>query len=161
IKPATAKEEQKPKAEPMKNPSAAKPPAPQKPAPAPPDPQQMVTELQRAALLRAVYSNRQLYELIVGFWENHFSIFINKQDDRFPLTSFDRDTIRPFAMGRFRDLIGAVAHSPAMLYYLDNWQSSSPKTIPGTNGKPERTIGGLNENYARELMELHSLGVDG
>src|SRR6266568_4326231 len=132
-----------------------------KPSPPPKNPQMVVTELQRAKLLRAVYSERQLYELMVDFWENHFSIFANKDDDRYLLTSFDRDTIRPFAMGRFRDLLGATAHSPAMLYYLDNWRSSVPRPYPAKDGKPAGVDGGLNENYARELMELHTLGVDG
>src|SRR5436189_4360223 len=132
-----------------------------KPTPPPKNPQMVVTELQRAKLLRAVYSDRQLYELMVDFWENHFSIFANKDDDRFLLTGFDRETIRPFAMGRFRDLLGATAHSPAMLFYLDNWRSSVPRPYPARGDKPAGTDGGLNENYARELMELHTLGVDG
>jgi len=125
------------------------------------NPQLVVTELQRAALLRAVYSERQLFEMMVNFWENHFSTFANKDADRFLLTEFDRDTIRPFALGNFRDLLRATARSPAMLYYLDNWLSSLQRQYPATNGKPARTVGGVNENYARELMELHTLGVDG
>jgi uncharacterized protein (DUF1800 family) len=139
----------------------ALPAASPKPTPPPKNPQMVVTELQRAALLRAVYSERQLYELLVGFWENHFSIFANKDDDRYLLTSYDRDTIRPFAMGRFRDLLGATAHSPAMLFYLDNWRSSVARPYPATKTRPAGVDGGLNENYARELMELHTLGVDG
>ena len=139
----------------------ALPAASPKPTPVPKNPQMVVTELQRAALLRAVYSERQLYELMVGFWENHFSIFANKDDDRYLLTSYDRDTIRPFALARFRDLLGATAHSPAMLFYLDNWRSSVPRPYPARDGKPAGVDGGLNENYARELMELHTLGVDG
>ncbi len=139
----------------------AQPAASPKPTPPPKNPQMVVTELQRAALLRAVYSERQLYELMVDFWENHFSIFANKDDDRYLLTSYDRDTIRPFAMGRFRDLLGATAHSPAMLFYLDNWRSSVARPYPATKTKPAGIDGGLNENYARELMELHTLGVDG
>jgi uncharacterized protein (DUF1800 family) len=122
-------------------------------------PQVVVTELQRASFLRAVYSRRQLYERIVRFWENHFSIYANKDADRLYLTSFDRDTIRPFALSNFRTLLGATAHSPAMLYYLDNWQSGTPKgPLLGT---PSRRSGGINENYARELLELHTLGVNG
>ncbi|HEX3146114.1 MAG TPA: DUF1800 domain-containing protein [Pyrinomonadaceae bacterium] len=132
-----------------------------KPTPPPKNPQMVVTELQRAKLLRAVYSDRQLYELMVDFWENHFSIFANKDDDRYLLTGFDRETIRPFAMGRFRDLLGATAHSPAMLFYLDNWRSSVSRPYPAKGDKPAGVDGGLNENYARELMELHTLGVDG
>src|SRR6185503_3456306 len=137
------------------------PQAAPRPTPPPKNPQMVVTELQRAKLLRAVYSDRQLYELMVDFWENHFSIFANKDDDRYLLTGFDRETIRPFAMGRFRDLLGATAHSPAMLFYLDNWRSSVPRPYPAKDGKPAGVDGGLNENYARELMELHTLGVDG
>jgi len=135
-------------------------PAP-KPTPTPKNPQMVVTELQRSKLLRAVYSERQLNEVMVDFWMNHFSIYAQKDANRWLLTSFDRDSVRPFAMGRFRDLLGATAHSPAMLFYLDNWQSSVLKTYPATKDRPERTSGGINENYARELMELHTLGVDG
>jgi uncharacterized protein (DUF1800 family) len=124
-----------------------------------PGPQPVVSELQRASLLRAVYSRRQLYERLVHFWENHFNVYVNKDADRLYMTSFDRDTIRPFAMGNFRALLGATAHSPAMLYYLDNWQSGI--TRGGVEGRPTRRSGGLNENYARELLELHTLGVDG
>jgi uncharacterized protein (DUF1800 family) len=145
---------------PLPEPSPS-PAATPKPMPPAKNPQMVVTELQRAAMLRAVYSERQLYELMVDYWENHFSIFAYKDADRYLLTSFDRDTIRPFALGRFRDLLGATAHSPAMLFYLDNWQSSLQRNYPATKDKPARTTGGVNENYARELMELHTLGVDG
>ncbi|MBV9242059.1 MAG: DUF1800 domain-containing protein [Acidobacteria bacterium] len=141
-------------------PAASPTPTP-KPTPPPKNPGMVVNELQRAKLLRAVYSERQLYEVMVDFWENHFSIFANKDADRWLLTGFDRDTIRPFALGRFRDLLGATAHSPAMLFYLDNWQSSVRRDVPATKDKPARSYGGINENYARELMELHTLGVDG
>ncbi len=136
---------------------AAKP----SPTPIPKNPGMVVTELQRAKLLRAVYSERQLNEVVVDFWENHFSIYANKDADRWLLTGFDRDAIRPFAFARFRDLLGATAHSPAMLFYLDNWQSSVLREYPATKDKPARKSGGINENYARELMELHTLGVDG
>jgi uncharacterized protein (DUF1800 family) len=132
-----------------------------KPTPPPKNPQMVVTELQRAKLLRAVYSEQQLFEVMVDFWENHFSIFANKDDDRYLLTAFDRETIRPFAMGRFRDLLGATAHSPAMLFYLDNWRSSVPRPYPARGDRPAGIDGGFNENYARELLELHTLGVDG
>lgn len=155
-----AKEDSKPSQEKPKETPKSENAKPETPKPAP-NPQQVIIELQRASLLRAAYSNRQLYELMVNFWENHFNIFINKDSDRFLLTSFDRDAIRPFALGKFRDLLGATAHSPAMLYYLDNWQSKGPRIIPATKDKPEQVISGLNENYARELMELHTLGVDG
>jgi uncharacterized protein (DUF1800 family) len=145
----------------MAKPGDAQNTATPKPTPPPRNPQMVVTELQRAKLLRAVYSERQLYEMMVDFWENHFSIFANKDDDRYLLTGYDRETIRPFAMGRFRDLLGATAHSPAMLFYLDNWRSSVPRPYAATKTKSAGVDGGLNENYARELMELHTLGVDG
>lgn len=132
-----------------------------KPTPPPKNPQMVVSEMQRAKILRAVYSNQQLYEVLVDFWENHFSIFANKDDARYLLTAFDRETVRPFAMGRFRDLLGATAHSPAMLFYLDNWRSSVPRPYPAKGDKPAGVDGGFNENYARELLELHTLGVDG
>jgi uncharacterized protein (DUF1800 family) len=150
--PKPADSSPKPEATPV---PAAKPTPPLK------NPQMVVTELQRAAFLRAIYSERQLFEMMVGFWENHFSIYANKDDDRYLVTSFDRDTIRPFAMGRFRDLLGATAHSPAMLFYLDNWRSSVARPYPATKDKPAGIDGGLNENYARELLELHTMGVDG
>jgi len=147
-------------------PAVAETPQPQtspaaKPTPTPKNPNMVVNELRRAKLLRAVYSDRQLYEMMVDFWENHFSIYANKDSDRWLLTAFDRDSVRPYAMGRFRDLLGSVAHSPAMLYYLDNWQSSVLREYPATKSRPARKSGGINENYARELMELHTLGVDG
>ena len=150
----------------IKKEAADKMPAPQqgpeaKPSPPPKNPGMVVIELQRSKLLRAVYSNRQLYELMVDFWGNHFSIYGGKDDELFLLTGFDREAIRPFAMGRFRDLLGATAHSPGMLYYLDNWRSSVPRPYPGNAEKPAGVDGGFNENYARELMELHTLGVDG
>jgi uncharacterized protein (DUF1800 family) len=96
-------------------------------------------------LLRAVDSPRQLEEVMVDFWFNHFNVFAGKSEVRALVTSFERDAIRPYAFGSFRDLLGATAHHPAMLYYLDNWVSKA---------------NGLNENYARELMELHTMGVD-
>ena len=122
-------------------------------------PRVVILELQQARLLRAVYSQRQLYELMVDFWSNHFNIFAAKGADRWLTTSYDRDTIRPHALGRFKDLLLATAQSPAMLFYLDNWLSASPKAaIKLAPNNPRR---GINENYARELMELHTLGVDG
>src|ERR1035437_6203093 len=143
---------------PTPSPSPTPKPAP---TPVPKNPGMVVTELQRAKLLRAVYSERQLNEVMVDFWENHFSIFVNKDADRWLMTGFDRDSIRPFALGKFRDLLGATAHSPAMMFYLDNWQSTALHEYPATKDKPARKTGGINENYARELMELHTLGVDG
>ena len=149
------------KPESMKAPEPSTGAAAPRPTPPPRNPQMVVSDLQRGKFLRAVYSERQLYEVMVDFWENHFSIFANKDADRYLLTSFDRDTVRPFAMGRFRDLLGATAHSPAMLYYLDNWRSSVLRPYPATKDRAAGADGGVNENYARELMELHTLGVDG
>ncbi len=123
-------------------------------------PRFIIFELQQARLLRAVHSQRQLYELMVDFWNNHFNIFAAKGADRWLTTSYDRDTIRPHAFGKFRDLLLATAQSPAMLFYLDNWLSVSPNTTL-TRMPANARRRGLNENYAREIMELHTLGVDG
>ncbi|HEV8169919.1 MAG TPA: DUF1800 domain-containing protein, partial [Pyrinomonadaceae bacterium] len=123
-------------------------------------PQQIITELQASRILRAVYSERQLQEVMVDFWTNHFNVFANKGADRWLLTSYDRDTIRPFAMAKFSQLLEATAKSPAMLFYLDNFQSVSPDANAGRL-RPQQQRRGINENYARELMELHTLGVDG
>jgi uncharacterized protein (DUF1800 family) len=120
-------------------------------------------EVAAAKLTRAVLSERQLYEQMVDFWENHFSVFSGKGQTRLYIPAYDRETIRPRALGKFRDLLGAVAKSPAMLFYLDNAQSvadSSHQTLVGRR-RVARRARGLNENYARELMELHTLGVDG
>jgi len=178
----------------------------------------VLTELSQAKLLRAIYSERQLQEVMTDFWFNHFNVYAVKGADRWWVTSYERDVIRPNAMGRFRDLLGAVARHPAMLFYLDNWLSSGEgarfdrsglaryaaaavrerglppggvstlilrdrgmdtsalerRIVRGDarrrrsrhsfpllreDGFPGRT--GLNENYARELLELHTLGVDG
>ena len=152
-------------------------------------------ELSQQKVLRAAYSERQLEEVMVDFWFNHFNVFAGKGATRLYLMEYERDTIRPRVFGQFRDLLGAAAHSPAMLFYLDNWQSSAPEGRPrasapklrlnrrlfggGQNGigigarrgpptaadlsqtAPNRRARGLNENYARELMELHTLGADG
>jgi uncharacterized protein (DUF1800 family) len=123
-------------------------------------PQRIITELQASRILRAVYSERQLQEVMVDFWTNHFNVFANKGADRWLLTSYDRDTIRPFAMSKFSELLEATAKSPAMLFYLDNFQSVSPDANAGRL-RPQQQRRGINENYARELMELHTLGVDG
>jgi uncharacterized protein (DUF1800 family) len=98
------------------------------------------------AVARAVVSERQLYEVMVDFWTNHFNVYVAKGADRFLAPDYIEHTIRPHAMGKFADLLIATAQSPAMLFYLDNWRS---------------TAQGRNENYARELLELHTLGVDG
>ncbi len=173
-------------------------------------------------LLRAVYSERQLEEVLVDFWFNHFNVFAGKGPTRIYLTEYERDAIRPHVLGSFRELLGATAHSPAMLFYLDNWQSSDPdaaaargadatQSDAGRHDAASRTRAarrqsrarriepaarfrrgrergrrgaaggqmsdeqrarmrqalqqrqrrGINENYARELMELHTLGVNG
>lgn len=113
-------------------------------------PDQVEVELRRHTLLRAVYSRRQLLEVMVEFWNDHFNIAIGKSLCKHLKTADDRDVIRPHALGRFRDLLGASALSPAMLVYLDGRENK--RTSPG-----ERP----NENYARELLELHTLGVHG
>ena len=162
-------------------------------------PQRVVAELSMAKVTRAVYSERQLNEEMVDFWYNHFNVFAAKGADRWLITAYERDAIRPHAMGKFRDLLEATAKSPAMMFFLDNWLSADPDAWqklqaeqqqrrqmrqqrmggrgpfggprfppqgqpapnngkPNAKGKQER---GLNENYGRELMELHTLGVDG
>jgi uncharacterized protein (DUF1800 family) len=115
-------------------------------------------DLTEAKLLRAVYSNRQLEEVLTDFWYNHFNVFIGKGADRYMVTSYERDVIRPHVLGHFEDLLLATAQSPAMLFYLDNWQSVGPDAPVNRQTKGRQ---GLNENYGRELMELHTLGVDG
>jgi uncharacterized protein (DUF1800 family) len=132
--------------------------------------QRAVADLQAAKVARAVVSERQLQELMVDFWENHFSVFAGKGQTRLFLNHYDRDVIRPYALENFRELLGAVARSPAMLFYLDNWQSAADSAHSALGGRaggtgrglrPQRRPRGLNENYARELLELHTLGVDG
>ena len=157
------------------------------------NPQMVITsELQQAKILRAVYSERQLEEVMTDFWFNHFNVFMGKGPDRYLLTAYERDVIRPHALGKFKDLLHATAKSPAMLFYLDNWLSVGPHSDVA-QGRPQRPAGarppvrgpfgvpihrppraqnpnlqqkknkreGLNENYARELMELHTLSVNG
>ena len=157
----------------------------------------VLTELAQQKILRAAYSERQLHEVMVDFWFNHFNVSAGKGQTRAYLTEYERDTIRPNVLGHFRTLLGATAQSPAMLFYLDNWQSAAPEgatTNAGIKDRARRGAGlfpgsgrrgriqppparrtmadlppaaqnrrprGLNENYARELMELHTLGVDG
>ncbi len=147
-------------------------------------------ELSQQKMLRAVYSERQLQEVLTDFWFNHFNVDARKGPTRFMLTEYERDTIRPHVLGRFRDLLEATAKSPAMLFYLDNWMSADPKgpntdvqragvarggfgggqLRPRLRHRPDMTQAGqprpsrprgLNENYGRELLELHTLGVDG
>jgi uncharacterized protein (DUF1800 family) len=159
----------------------------------------VLVELAREEIWRAVYSRRQMQEVMVQFWMNHFNIYALKGPDRWLLTSFERDTIRPHVLDKFENLLVATAQSPAMLFYLDNWRSSAPplkyvetledRKISNAGGEYEREAfmrpgpfgggfgfrggrrrlkakkgkesRGLNENYGRELMELHTLGVNG
>src|SRR6185295_971479 len=128
-------------------------------------PQFVNSELMESKLYRAIYSNRQLEEVLVDFWLNHFNVFNGKGPERVLLTSYEREAIRPYVLGHFKDMLLATARHPAMLMYLDNLQSQVPRDdfpLPpnGPNGQPPRRPG-LNENYGREVMELHTLGVDG
>jgi uncharacterized protein (DUF1800 family) len=147
--------------------------------------QSVMLELGEQKLLRAVYSERQLQEVLADFWFNHFNVDARKGRDRGFITEYEREAIRPHVFGKFRDLLGATAKSPAMLFYLDNWMSADPNG-PHPDSRPMVAFGrrngrgfrmpppqrqpplaqqnkrrGLNENYGRELMELHTLGVDG
>ena len=159
--------------------------------------QQVLQDLMQARMVRAISSERQLEEVLVDFWFNHFNVFSGKGQVRVYLTEYERDAIRPYVLGSFRDMLGAVAESPAMLFYLDNFQNVDPKAAqrqadqqearmrqaasrgrgagqradprqgqnPPDNRTPAERIQqlrtrGLNENYARELMELHTIGVD-
>ena len=168
----------------------------------------VMLDLGEQKVLRAVYSERQLQEVLTDFWFNHFNVDARKGPGRFLLTEYEREVIRPHVFGKFRDLLGATAHSPAMLFYLDNWMSADPNgpyfsrrqrpfpRVPGVlrpqvgpgvrpqvgaevrpqveaevrpqvgpragvGVQPARAKRGLNENYGRELMELHTIGVDG
>jgi uncharacterized protein (DUF1800 family) len=133
--------------------------------------QTVVKELFAERLARDIYSNAQLQEVMTDFWLNHFNIYLRKNEQMpYYLVGYARDTIRPYALGRFEDLLEAVAHSPAMLIYLDNAQSVGPDSLAASrammvkarrpNAKRQAPEG-LNENYARELMELHTVGVNG
>src|SRR6266704_2793691 len=151
----------------------------------------LASEFADLAVVRAALSERQLYEVMVDFWTNHFNVYAAKGADRFLTPDYIEHTIRPRAMGKFEDLLIATAKSPAMLFYLDNWESVAPGSVPPTalriRARPlfgrrpgvvdampnparqdsvrqralERMPKGINENYARELLELHTLGVDG
>ena len=149
------------------------------------NPQQVVVEeLAQAKLYRVIYSERQLEEVMTDFWFNHFNVFIGKGPERLLLTNYEQQVIRPHALGKFEDLLVATAKSPAMLFYLDNWMSVGPNSLqaigapaspvvrygpygrphvhPGPNAKTHRKqSSGLNENYGRELLELHTLSVNG
>ncbi len=149
-------------------------------------PQRVVEELAMAKVTRAIYSERQLQQVLDDFWFNHFNVFAGKGEDRYYLTSYERDVIQPHVLGKFKDLVTATAQSPAMLFYLDNFLSADPRAAArqaaeraarqqmryGGYGRPfpppqnpqaqkKKQERGLNENYGRELMELHTLGVDG
>src|SRR3984885_9331443 len=163
-------------------------------------PNRIIAELSMAKIDRAIYTNRQLEAVMEDFWFNHFNVFANKGADKWMLTDYVRETIRPHTMGKFQDLLTATAKSPAMLFFLDNWQSvdpvafkehqqeiamrraryqgmfadgfpPTPGTFPGpVTGAPgaqgqggavrQQQDRGLNENYGREVMELHTVGVD-
>jgi uncharacterized protein (DUF1800 family) len=135
------------------------------------NPQRMVAqELMAERLTRDIYSSAQLQEVMTDFWLNHFNIYLRKNDETpYYLVSYARDTVRPNAMGKFEDLLEAVAHSPAMMLYLDNSESMGPDSLAAEHAKMQQSRNpgkkkvdeGLNENYARELMELHTLGVNG
>jgi hypothetical protein len=135
-------------------------------------------ELMQAKLLRAIYSERQLEEVMTDFWLNHFNVFVGKGVDRWLLPSYERDVIRPRALGKFENLLVATAKSPAMLFYLDNWLSVGPNSMqalgipahpgpywhrypPPRQPNQGKRSSGLNENYGRELLELHTLSVNG
>jgi uncharacterized protein (DUF1800 family) len=113
-------------------------------------------ERNHAKLLRAIESPRQLEEVMTDFWYNHFNVATNKGISRIWVGNYEQTAIRPHVFGKFRDLLGATSRHPAMLHYLDNWQNTTPNPNPKAKNR-----GGLNENYARELMELHTLGVKG
>src|SRR6516164_7250010 len=148
-------------------------------------PARVVEELAMAKMARAVYSERQLQQVMDDFWFNHFNVFAGKGEDRYYITSYEREVIQPHALGKFKELVTDTAKSPAMLFYLDNFLSADPRaaerqaqlralrqqTRPGWQRWPpaapnpqankKKQERGLNENYGRELMELHTLGVDG
>ncbi len=135
-------------------------------------PQEVLNELEEIKLLRAIYSRWQLREQLVDFWYNHFNVYAYKDLDRWLVLPYERDAIRPHVLGKFRNLLEATAKSPAMLFYLDNWMSADPRAFerlkrePPQRGRAARRLPplggkrGLNENYGRELMELHTIGVD-
>jgi uncharacterized protein (DUF1800 family) len=144
-------------------------------------PQRVVEELAMAKVTRAIYSDRQLQQVMDDFWFNHFNVYAAKGEVKWYLTSYERDVIEPHTLGKFKDLIEATAKSPAMLFYLDNYLSVDPRAQqrlaaeraarqarrrfgwpqPQQQQQKKKQDRGLNENYGRELMELHTLGVDG
>jgi uncharacterized protein (DUF1800 family) len=144
-------------------------PLPKQADPMIPSGRRLAGEFADLAVIRAALSERQLYEVMVDFWTNHFNVYVAKGADRFLTPDYLEHTIRPRALGRFEDLLTATAQSPAMLFYLDNWQSVAPGASPPLPPRASRRgvqrvrtrPKGINENYARELLELHTLGVDG
>ena len=126
---------------------------------------QIGQELAQAKLVRAIVSERQLQEVMTDFWFNHFNIYIAKDSDQWYTTSYERDAIRKNALGKFGDLLLATAQSPAMMVYLDNWLSIGPDSqangVNPANPRSKPGNHGLNENYGREVMELHTVGVNG
>ncbi|MGB7415887.1 MAG: DUF1800 domain-containing protein [Thermosynechococcaceae cyanobacterium] len=117
---------------------------------------QPLSEARQARIVQAIASPSQLEEVMVNFWFNHFNVSWDKGNVRYWIGDYEKSAIRPYALGSFRELLGATAQHPAMLFYLDNWLNTDPNS-PGARGQ----FKGLNENYARELLELHTLGVDG
>ena len=114
----------------------------------------ILDEFLNAKVVRAAHARNQLQEVLVDFWFNHFNVFVDDGFDRYSISSYERDAIRPHVLGSFRELLGTATLHPAMLYYLDNYLSTVPRTQGG------RPVGGINENHGRELLELHTVGVD-
>ena len=114
----------------------------------------IIDELQTAKVIRAAHGQNQLQEALVDFWFNHFNVYLQDGFVRYSVAAYERDAIRPFVLGRFRDLLGAVAAHPAMLFFLDNYTNRADVVQGG------RVVPGINENYGRELLELHTVGVD-
>jgi uncharacterized protein (DUF1800 family) len=124
--------------------------------------QEIVQQLSEAKILRAIASPAQLQEVMTDFWFNHFNVFFGKGADKVFTPDYERSAIRPYALGKFPDLLEATAHHPAMLFYLDNWQNTDPDSALARKAMIRRNKEiGINENYAREIMELHTLGVNG
>ena len=123
-------------------------------------PPAITAQMQAAAVTRAIVSDAQLEERLAAFWFNHFNVFSQKGAVRWMVPAYEREAIRPHVLGKFRDLVLATARHPAMLFYLDNWMSTRADLTRARGQSGGRRVG-LNENYARELMELHTLGVDG
>jgi uncharacterized protein (DUF1800 family) len=118
-------------------------------------------ELTQAKILRGILSSAQLREVMVDFWYNHFNVFGEKNQDTLFVSSYERDAIRPHVFGKFGDLLMATASHPAMIVYLDNAQNTDPSSLYGQRAARNGKDVGINENYAREVMELHTLGVNG